>query len=206
MKITPRKDSENFSLPLPVFNSINIADAINKDGEEFDVLVGLGKEQVEQLKKFSLDKSDVEIQENTGDRERFGKGSYEEWYALNRTPFCIINKRTGALAALVWFGRKDLGKKSIKFGKDANTTETLMEHNWHTLSCRSYVPFRGKGLMKNFTQFAMNIYKKQFTNAIFWTGMDDRNKRVVRLMTNLEFEVDKENSDLSHNWLVMTKK
>ncbi|MDR3519930.1 MAG: hypothetical protein P4L63_03555 [Candidatus Pacebacteria bacterium] len=207
MKITPKKDSQNFSLPLPIFHSVHIADAISKEGEEFDVLVGLNKEQVGQLKKLSLDKNDIDIQNHTGDRERFGKGLYEEWYALNRTPFCLIHKRTDALTALVWFGRKDLGKKSIKFGKEEiPTNRTLFEHEWHTVSCRSYPPFRGTGLMQNFTQFSMDTYKKQFTSAMFWTGMDDRNKPIVRLMTKLEFEVDKENSDLSNNWLVMTKK
>ena len=207
MKITLKKDLPDFSLPLSIFNSIHIADGIGKDGEEFDIFIGLKKKYIEQLKNRSLDKSDDEIQNNTGDRERFGNGSYEEWYEKNRTPFCLIHKRTDTLAALVWLGPKILGKKSIKFGEETKKDEEyLMEKNWHTISCRSYSPFRGKGLMKNFTQLAIDFYKKQFPNALFWAGMDNRNKGIIRLMSNLEFEVNEKNSELSENWLVMTKK
>jgi hypothetical protein len=206
MKIILKKDPQNVELPLPIFSTIHIADAIGKDGEEFDMLIGLDKKYVEQLKKLSLDKKDTELQENTGDKNRFGEGSYEEWYALNRTPFCLIHKRTDALAALVWFGRKDLGKKSIKFGKDEGEKESAPKNHWHTISCRSYPLFRGKGLMKNFIKFTMDTYKNKFPDAMFWSGTDDRNNAMKKVFSNLEFEIDKENSDLSNNWLVMIKK
>ena len=80
MKIIHKDNFKNFSLPLSIFYSIHIADAIAKDGEEFDIFIGLEKKYVEQLKQFSLDKRDVELQNNTGDKERFGKGSYEDLY------------------------------------------------------------------------------------------------------------------------------
>jgi len=207
MKITTRKEIQNYSLPLSIFSTIHIADGIDKDGEEFDILVGLDKKHVEQLKKLSLDKKDEELQNNTGDRNRFGEGSYEEWYQKDRTPFCLIHKRTDTLAALVWFGPKDLGKKSIKFGKELDTpTQPKIENNWHTISCRSYPLFRGTGLMKNFIQYAMNIYKEKFSNVMIWEGQDNRNKPMLKVFSNLGFEIDKENSDLSNNWLVMIKK
>lgn len=207
MKIISEKNIQDFPLPLPVFNSIHLADAVSRDGEEFYVFVGLNKEQVGQLKNFSLNENDTELQKNTGDRNRFGLGSYEEWYKKTRTPLCLVHKKSDALAALIWFGPKTLGQKSIKFGKNINEYgQPGAGNNWHTISCRSYPPFRGKGLMKNFTKFSIDLYKKQFPNAMFWTGMDNRNKGIIKLFSGLGFEINEENSDLSQNWLVLIKK
>jgi hypothetical protein len=207
MKIATKKDFPDFSLPPPIFSAICIADGIGKDGEEFDVFMGLDKEHVRQLVNLSLDTNDADLQNNTGDRKRFGEGSYEDWYEKNRTPFCLIHKRTNALAALIWFGPKSLGIKSIKFGVEENPGEPHeTEYNWHTISCRSYPGFRGKGLMKNFTQFTMDIYRKKFSGVAFWAGMDNRNKGIIKLLSELGFEISEENSDLTENWLVMTKK
>ena len=203
MKIIPKENLLNFSLPLPIYSAIRIADGIGKDGEEFDVYVGLEKKYIEQLKQLSLDNKDVDLQSHTGDRARFGEGSYEVWYNKSRTPFCLIHKRTDALAAFIWFGPKPLGEKSLKFRKDR---EYEKQDIWHTISCRSYPLFRGKGLMKNFIKFAMDIYKNHFPSVMIWNGMDDRNTAMVKLSSDLGFETDKENSDLSEHWLVMVKK
>jgi len=203
MKIIPPNDLTDFILPLPIYRSIRIADAIGRDGEEFGIFVGLNGKCVEQLKKFSLDDLDVDLQNNTGDKKRFGEGLYEDWYTKSRTPFCLVHKQTDALAALVWFGPKSIGKKSIKFGEEEKDE---IQNSWHTISCRSYIPFRGKGIMKNFTEFVMDVYKKQFSNINFWAGMDDRNKAVLKLFLELDFGIDEENSDLNSNWLIMTKK
>jgi hypothetical protein len=203
VKIIPKENLLNFSLPLPIYSAIRIADGIGKDGEEFDVYVGLEKKYIEQLKQLSLDNKDVDLQSHTGDRARFGEGSYEVWYNKSRTPFCLIHKRTDALAAFIWFGPKPLGEKSLKFRKDR---EYEKQDIWHTISCRSYPLFRGKGLMKNFIKFAMDIYKNHFPSVMIWNGMDDRNTAMVKLSSDLGFETDKENSDLSEHWLVMVKK
>jgi hypothetical protein len=185
-----------------MYSAIHIADAIGSDGEEFDVYIGLEKKYIEQLKQLSLDKKDVDLQSHTGDRARFGEGSYEVWYEKNRTPFCLIHKRTDALAAFIWFGPKPLGEKSMKFRKDR---EYEKQDIWHTISCRSYPPFRGKGLMKNFIKFSMDIYKNHFPSVMIWNGMDDRNMVMVKLSSDLGFEIDEKNSDLSEHWLVMVK-
>ncbi|MEK7190349.1 MAG: hypothetical protein AAB661_01130 [Patescibacteria group bacterium] len=203
MKIIHKDNLPDFFLPLPIFTSLHIADAVCKLGDEFDVFLGLEKKYVEQLKKLSVDETDVDLQNNTGDRVRFGEGSYEDWYKKNRVPFCLIHKQTNALAALIWFGPKPLGVKSPKFGPEEKYE---MQNKWHTLSLRSYPLFRGRGLMRNFAQFAMDIYKKQFPDIMFWAGVDDRNKAVRKLLAELNFEIDEENSDLASNWLVMVKK
>lgn len=202
MKIIPRENVPDLSLPLPIYTSVIIADAICKQGEEFDVVVGLGTEYVEQLKNLSLDDTDLELQANTGDKERFGTGSYEEWYKKNRTIFALIHKQTNALAALIWFGPKRFGEKSIKFGKSASNEP---EATWHTVSVRSYPGFRGRGMMKNFLEFSMTFYKRFFIHIKFWAGMDARNPAVIKLLTGSGFVENEENSDLVANWLVMSK-
>lgn len=203
MRITPLNNLADFSLPLPVYTSVHIADAICKQGEEYNILIGIEKKYAEQLKKLSLDESDIDLQNNTGDRRRFGEGSYEEWYEKNRTPFILVHKQTDKLAALIWFGPKSLGKKSLKFGEEE---KDKVQNNWHTAVWRSYPAFRGRGFMKDFTQFAMEVYKKQFPGIGFWAGMDNRNTATIMLSTKLGFEIDLENSDLSANWLVAIKK
>ncbi len=192
----------DFSLPLPIFTSIHIADAISKDGDEFDLLVGLEKKYAQQLKELSEDESDVDLQNFTGDRRRFVEKTYEHWYKKNRTPFGLIHKQTDTLAAIIWFGPKPLGKKSIKFGgKEEGKTDS----DWHTISFRSYPNFRGRGMMKNFGKFVIDFYKRYFINIKFWTGTDDRNNAFTKLITDLGFETDEKTSDLAEHWLIMTK-
>jgi len=188
MKIISLNKVPSFSLPLLIFRSIRIADAIGRDGEEFGVFVGLDENHASQLREFSLNKDDVDLQNNTGDRARFGEGKYKDWYAKNRTPFCLIHKQTDALSALVWCGPKAL----FPDGK-----------NWQTVAWRSYTPFRGKGIMKNFTKFVMDIYKKSFPDAKFWIVLKRNNIGSAQLAVNLDFEVLEETSNETS--LVMVK-
>lgn len=189
MKIIPQNNLPDFSLPLPIWSSIHIADAIGKDGQEFSVFVGLERKYVEQLRQLSLDQQDEDLQKNTGDKARFGESSYEDWYAKNRTPFALIHKQSDALAALVWFGPKPfLGE----------------ENGWQTAAWRSYGLFRRKGLMKNFTKFAMEIYKKSVPGARFWVVLKRKNKGSAQLAVNLDFEILEEASDETS--LVMVQK
>src|SRR3989344_4074935 len=108
MKIIPRDNLPDFSLPLPIFTSVHIADAISSDGDEFDVLVGLDKKYADQLRELSEDESDVDLQNFTGDRRRFVEKTYEHWYKKVRTPFALIHKQTDSLAAIIWFGPKPI--------------------------------------------------------------------------------------------------
>jgi len=192
MKIIPKNNLLTFSLPLPIYKSVQIADAIGQDGEEFGVLVGLDKGHVEQLKDFSMNEDDVDLQKNTGDRVRFGVGSYDDWYAKNRTPFCLIHKQTDALAALVWLG-------PLPLYEDKN--------NWHTAGWRSYNPFRGKGLMRTFSNFCINFYLENMNrvenNIKLWAAVKRGNTGSLGLATGLGFQVLEEASD--DESLVMVK-
>ena len=60
MKIIPQNKQEDFSLPLPIYTSIHIADAVCKQSEEYKIYIGIEKKYAEQLKKLSLDESDVD--------------------------------------------------------------------------------------------------------------------------------------------------
>lgn len=188
MQINTKKDIEKFSLPLPIYKNIYIADAISKNGDNFSIFVGLNEEMVSQLKKLSLDVNDEEIQKNTSDRKRFGEGSYENWYKKNRTPFVLIHKDTNALAALIWFGPEPLNG---------------IKGNFHTSAWRSYPSFRGKGLMKDFGKFAMEIYASKIPDVKFTAVIKKENAGSIGFAEALGFTESKEASN--ENSIIMIK-
>lgn len=187
MQITPKTGLTNFPLPLPIYESVHIADAVNRDGEEFKILAGLDKSLVEQLKKYSLDESDTELQK-TKDKHRFGEKPYEEWYQKTRTPFALIHKKTGALAAAVWFGPKPLHEGC----------------KCHSVGWRSYLPFRGTGIMKNFADFSINFYLQYIKTKYIWARIRPDNEGSIKLAKGLGFEKDENYSSL--DFIIMTKK
>ena len=131
------------SIPLKLYDSVHIADATSRDGEVFYIFLGLNKEMVTQLKEYSLDKSDTDLQNNTSDRKRFGEGKYEDWYRKERTPFALVHKETNKLAALVWFGPKPL----LSDGS-----------NWQATSWRAYPLFFGKRKNKKIKTFSLHFF------------------------------------------------
>ncbi len=179
MEIISKKDLDNFPLPLPIYKSIHIADAHGKDGTQFSIFVGLDEKLAADLKKFSLDESDTEIQENTDDRRRFGLGSYEDWYEKIRTPFALVDKNTGKLAALAWFGPKPAHEGC----------------KCHAAAWRSYPPFRGKGIMRDFINFTMNFYMNKFPHTPLWVAIKKGNAKSFSLAERLGFKIDESLSD-----------
>jgi len=179
MEIISSFGSKNLLFPLPIYETIKIGEAVSKDRENFYIFVGLDEKMVAQLKTLSLDESDTELQKNTGDKKRFGLGSYEDWYKKNRTPFALVHKDTNALAALVWFGPEPLA---------------LKEGNWHTAAWRSYPSFRGKGLMKDFAKFTMDAYVKSVPNIKFWIKVKKDNNGSIGLAQTLGFQKLQETS------------
>ena len=173
MKINLKSNLKLPSFPLSIYNAINIADAIGNDGDHFSVFIGLDKKMVAQLKVLSLDQNDTEIQKNTSDKKRFGEQFYEDWYKKERTPFALVHTNTNTLAALIWFGPEPL------VGEIGN---------WYTVAWRSYPSFRGKGLMKEFTKFAINVYSKNIPNIKFWIIVKKENAGSVGLAKFLGFQ------------------
>jgi hypothetical protein len=184
------------AVPIGLFEKHFIGSAEN-NGESFDVYLGLDENLASQLQKYSLDTSDADLQKNTSDYERFGKGSYEEWYSRGRVPFALVHRDTGALAALVWFGPKALGTKSLKHvtAKERESENLAIDSNWHTIAFRSYSPFRGGGIMKAFTIAVTQVYRNYFPQARLWTSNTRTNIPSVKLSEKLGYRIDESLSD-----------
>ncbi|HSE61737.1 MAG TPA: hypothetical protein VLA88_05600 [Candidatus Saccharimonadales bacterium] len=205
MNITPV--ATGLSLPLPIYHTVHIADAINQLGEEFAIYAGLDEKMVADVREHSLNDSD-EALKITSDRKRFGEGKYEDWYNKGRVPFALIHKQSGKLAAVAWYGPKPLGRKPIKELSQAELSQNEREldnDNWATFTYRSYPPFRGKGLMKDFVRFTMDTYETQFPDVKLWGGLYANNTPSLALAHDLGFSVNEAASDRSKNWLVVTK-
>jgi RimJ/RimL family protein N-acetyltransferase len=196
------------SLPVPLYTSLCIGETFDKDGEHYRIHLGLHVELAGRLKELSLDESDSELQLYTSDRKRFGEGSYEAWYAKNRTPFALVHTATEDLAGLVWFGPKPLGLRSLKHltEEEIASEHTLNAGDWHTIVYRSYPKFRGRGLMKHFTRFTMDVYLKNMPHVKLWAGIQSNNAASAGLALHLGFEEHTEASDPDKGLLVMVKK
>lgn len=164
-------------LPTLLYQAVPIAEATHNE-ETFLIVMGLDRDLVRQLKEYSLDESDTAIQEQTSDRKRFGEGSYEAWYAKNRVPIALVRAGTNTLAALLWFGPETFENAPPLEGKK----------EWHTLAYRSYAPYRGTGLMKDFARFALQTYRAFRPQVVLWAGIHADNAASAGLAGKLGFE------------------
>ena len=176
MDVHKRRDAASIGFPVPMYTSTPIGNC-EKDGERFIVEIGLTREHVAELKAHALDEGDEELQNNTSDRKRLGEGAYDAWYAKGRTPFALVHEQSGKLAALAWFGAEVFeGAPKPPHGKE-----------WHTVAYRSYVPFRGKGLMKGFGRFSMDYYLALQPHAALWAGVHADNAPSIGLAEALGY-------------------
>jgi hypothetical protein len=90
MKIIHKNNLQELKLPPPASEVIHIADAIGRDGQEYDVYVGIEKKYFPQIKKFLLKENFVDLQ------------------AENQTAFSMVHKQTNALAAVILFAPEKL--------------------------------------------------------------------------------------------------
>ncbi len=197
-------ETQDVRFPLPLYASHKIGAIQSKDNQSFDVWAGLSREMAAELKERSLDTSDEELQKNTSDYKRFGEGSYEEWYSKERTPFALLDAH-GRLAALVWFGPKPLGRKSLKYlSEEELKKETKQEKGeWHTIVYRSYRPYRGKGLMTPFARFCIDAYRAQYPGVKLWAGLSTENEGSMALAQKLGFRTLPEYIDTEAKWTAM---
>lgn len=207
MDIKPYALPEPLSFPLGLFESVPIADAVSRDNDSFVVVAGLDRHMADQVKHYSLDENDADLQENTSDKKRFGEGSYEEWYAKGRTPFALIHEKSESLTAICWFGPKPLGTKSMKYLSDEElaAAKSRDSENWHTISYRSYNPFRGKGHMRSFVQFAIDTYLKANPGVKLWAIFNAKNEGSIVLATKLGFSPRPEVSHPEAHLLTMVR-
>ncbi|MBX9765039.1 GNAT family N-acetyltransferase [Patescibacteria group bacterium] len=209
MDIKPYAIAKSLSLPLGLYESIPIADAVSKDGDSFMVVAGLDRHMAEQVKHYSLSEDDLELQENTSDKKRFGKGSYEDWYSKGRTPFALIHEKSESLTAICWFGPKPLGAKSMKYlsetEREAEKELAREAEDWHTISYRSYNPFRGKGHMRGFVQFCIDTYLKANPHVKLWAIFNSKNEGSIALAAKLGFSPRAEVSHPEEHLLTMVR-
>ena len=192
------------AMPIPLYATTRIGTVTSDNGDTFALVVGLDENIVHQLKERSL-ADDPELIQNTSDRKRYGEGSYEMWYAKGRIPFALIHGGDGALAALVTYGPKPLGRKSLKHlsAKELESENVVAQGEWHTIAFRSYPPYRGIGIMKGFTKATMDMYVRYFPAAKLWLGIERKNIASVGLATKLGFTINESISDPA--WVTMVK-
>jgi RimJ/RimL family protein N-acetyltransferase len=193
------------NLPLDLYENLTIGIAETQD-QRFSFKLGLSEAEAYRLKELSL-ADDPALREHTSDYERFGVGSYEEWYAKGRSIFALIDESNGALAAIAWYGPKPLGRKSIKHlspEEQAREKESAQEAgDWHTIVFRSYPPYRGTGIMTDFVRATLDIYMKYFPSARIWAGIHGSNAGSIRLCEKLGFAKDESIS--SEEWVGMVR-
>lgn len=191
-------------IPLPLYKTALIGIAETDVGRRFLLQTGLDQAGAAKLRELSL-ADDQALRENTSDYERFGIGSYEEWYAKGRSIFALIDESSGALAAIAWYGPKPLGRKSIKHlspDEQAREKESIKDAgDWHTIVFRSYPPYRGTGIMTDFVKATLEIYKGYFPAAHIWAGINGGNAGSIRLCEKLGFTRNETHS--SDTWVAM---
>lgn len=166
-------------LSLPLYTSIALARLRAKTGELFTLVAGLSEDVALQLKKKSLDMSDIELQEKTSDYRRFGEGMYDEWYSKGRLPFALVDEKNN-LAALTWFGPEPVPTDSAENISD-------ISGEWDTTALRSYEPYRGKGIMRAFFEYAWNAYHALLPGRRLWLETNTDNAGILHLGEKLGF-------------------
>lgn len=193
MRISIDEASLPAALPLPLYRSVRIGTLETDADARFAFSLGLSEGEAAQLKTLSL-ADDPALRENTSDYERFGVGSYADWYAKGRSIFALTDEKDGALAAIVWYGPKPLGRKSLKHlspEERAQENESVKDAgDWHTIVFRSYPPYRGTGIMTGFAAATIDIYRRYFPEARLWAGINGTNAGSIRLCEKLGFHRD----------------
>jgi len=192
------------SIPLALYESMSIGVAETDAGQRFALVLGLDEAGARKLRELSL-ADDPALRDNTSDYERFGTGSYEEWYAKGRSIFALIDETNGALAAITWYGPKPLGRKSLKHLSPEERAEEGKQKSdeWHTVVFRSYPPYRGTGIMTDFARATMEIYLRYFPHAHLWAGINAANPASIRLSEKLGFVRDEAHS--GDSWVAMVR-
>lgn len=206
MKIDLIPDRLPATLPLKLYETATVGTAETDAGQRFSIQIGLDEAGASKLKGLSL-ADDPALRDNTSDYERFGIGSYEEWYEKGRSIFALVDESNGALAAIAWYGPKPLGRKSLKHlspEEQAREKESTQEAgDWHTIVFRSYPPYRGTGIMTDFVRTSLDLYLTYFPSARIWAGINGGNAGSIRLCEKLGFT--KDGSISSDEWVGMVR-
>lgn len=145
----------------------------------FSVYEGLTDALIDELTLRSLDETDIELREQTSDKTRFAEGAYASWLRKERYPYALVDAN-GKLAALIWYGPEG--------GED-------------TIAFRSYPPYRGAGLMGDFSRFVLERFREQRPGRALSLKTNSGNEAGIRLYEKLGFVRNgEENGRLSMQW------
>lgn len=176
MNIT--QEPYQFPKEMPLFATARIA-GFENGGHVYAITLGFSEDVAQSLIAHAKDESDDALRAFTGDAERFASlDSYANWYRKDRTAFALIEEKTEALAACIWFGEKE---PPVAVPQQEGRT-------YHTASFRSYPPYRGKGLMKPFARFVLDTYQKQFGDVCIWLSTSEDNTVALGLYHALGFK------------------
>ncbi len=175
MALSITKSGEHAGCDPTLYESTLVASAQTLEGTLFSIRLGLSEELAAKLKARSLDESDGELMNNTSDRRRFGEGSYETWFGKGRVPFALVDQ-AGELAALIWYGAE---MPPAEAG--------LPPGRWDTIAFRAYLPYRGAGIMGDFTRFVLAWHVEHCIDAHLWLETDATNEAGIRLYERTGF-------------------
>lgn len=184
LDITEKKNYKDLGLPQGLYCGELFAEADGGDAGTFDVYAGLREKYVDQLRAYSLDQSDIALQENTTDYERYGIGNYEERFEKKvRYVIALVHRETDTLASILWYGPRPLPSDVVLDSAYLEIPST----QWDTVAMRTYGNFRGKGITTAFNLFALAKYRQQFPDRSLWLGVQKSNAAGNRLYEKIGF-------------------
>ncbi len=185
LDITTLVEIDSLDLPLPIYKSKKIANALHDELGSFGIYVGLTREHVEQIQTYSLDLSDTALQESTTDYKRFGKGDYAERYTKkHRIQFVLVHEETGDVASMIWYGPEAL-PEGLEF--TVAVTQKEKSRQWYTSAYRTYGKYRGVRITTAFSAYILDLYKKSHPKNPMSLAVQKANKPGIKLYTKLGF-------------------
>lgn len=192
LDITQIKDITELTFPQSLFDCQKIASAKHADLGSFSVYVGLSEKYANDIKKYSLDKSDTALQEATGDYERFGKSDYPERYKKKpRTQIILVHDESDEIASFIWFGPRNV-PKDIEIIGDQEKGGALpvlaqQKGGWFTGSYRTYGIYRGVKITRTFSLYVLELYATLHPQTNMWLAVQMHNAPAIGLYQKLGF-------------------
>ncbi|MDD3302859.1 MAG: GNAT family N-acetyltransferase [Candidatus Gracilibacteria bacterium] len=159
-------------LVKPIFGE---AIQLEKIGD-LDLYLGIRKEFIDDLIKFSTNLEDTSLVNNTGDLKRFSSlEKFEKWYNdEDRFLFTLVGEEKKL--AGIWWARPSKLPTITQITDNEIAHEVINnEKDSHTSGIRIYPDFRGKGLAKVILKTSTYFYRKIFPNAYICVDVDKNN-------------------------------
>lgn len=192
--IKSEKKISAITFPQSLYDCQKIATANHTTLGSFSIYVGLSKKYADDIKKYSLDKSDTALQEGTGDYKRFGESDYEDRYSKKpRTQIILVHDETDEIASFVWFGPRNMPEdiKPLENQEDVSVSGDFVKQSdtWFTSSYRTYGIYRGVKITSTFSTYVLELYSKLHPLTKMWLAVQVHNKPAIGLYKRLGFRI-----------------